>query len=237
MNEQTWESARVLAHNRRFMYLYLCRAFAKEPDAGLLELVGNAAEECSLLDDERGLGAQAHRRVVACLDGLGNDALGTLRRDYTRLFEGPEQPPVPPWESIIDGPVPLLFRESTLEVRRCYHEAGFESAGYPHEADDHLATELHFMAELSQQLEDALAQDEPDIDHARKVLATQRDFAQKRLRNWLPRFAQLFNETAVPSCDFYPAFASLADLHVARDLTAIGELDSLLSPADAPEQP
>ena len=126
------DAAGTMLANRCFLYRYLWRAFAAEPDDALLDIVADAhtREECALLDGEDGEGARLQDALaeVAAANGLGQ-----LRSVYTKLFIGPAKLPAPPWESVYATGEPLLFQESTLAVREAYRRAGYAAAGYPHE--------------------------------------------------------------------------------------------------------
>lgn len=208
------DSMELLLSNRRFLYTLLARAFASEPDGTLLAVVMDerTGEECALLDDEDGAGRRLWR-VLA--DEAAVDEGDRLRSEYTRLFLGPEKLPAPPWESVYANGEPLLFQESTLVVREAYRRSGYVSAGYPREADDHVAIELDFMATLAAKTCEA-ADD-------RDVLAAQLAFLEEHLLGWLDSFA-----ARLGSCDtvsrFYPSFARLAALTCRRDADVLREL-------------
>lgn len=208
------DSMELLLSNRRFLYTLLARAFASEPDETLLAVVmdGRTGEECALLDDEDGAGRRLWR-VLA--DEAAADEDDRLRSEYTRLFLGPEKLPAPPWESVYVNGEPLLFQESTLVVREAYRRSGYVSAGYPREADDHVAIELDFMATLAAKTCEA-ADD-------RDALAAQLAFLEEHLLGWLDSFA-----ARLGSCDtvsgFYPSFARLAALACRRDADVLREL-------------
>ena len=214
------DAAGTVLANRCFLYRYLWRAFAAEPDDALLDIVADAhtREECALLDGEDGEGARLQDALaeVAAANGLGQ-----LRSVYTKLFIGPAKLPAPPWESVYATGEPLLFQESTLAVREAYRRAGYAAAGYPHEADDHLAVELDFMATLAS---DARAAYEAgDKGRSADLLSVQRDFLREHLLAWVGAFAERLADSAGAGA-FYPRFAELAALVCARDAEVLEEL-------------
>ena len=142
--------------NRSFVYTYLWRAFAAEPDEAFLSAVADDAtlEECKLLAGEDSRAVQVQEALAAFVSNVP-DAPDALKGEYTKLFEGPGKLPAPPWESVYVCGEDLLFQPSTLEVREAYRSAGYQATGYPHEADDHLATELDFMGALSKRTQAA----------------------------------------------------------------------------------
>lgn len=207
------DSMELLLSNRRFLYALLARAFASEPDGTLLGVVmdEHTGDECALLDDEDGAGRRLWRMLA---DEAAADEDDRLRSEYTRLFLGPEKLPAPPWESVYVNGEPLLFQESTLVVRETYRRSGYASAGYPREADDHVAIELDFMAALAVKTCEAMDRD---------ALEAQRSFLEKHLLVWIESFAERLG-----SCDtvsgFYPSFARLAALVCRRDAEVLKEL-------------
>lgn len=209
------DSTKLVLGNRRFLYALVHRAFASEPDAALLAVVldEHARDECSLLDDADGAGLSLWRALA---DEAACDEDGRLRSEYTRLFLGPEKLPAPPWESVYVNGEPLLFQESTLAVRDAYRRAGYLAAGYPREADDHVAIELDFMATLASKSCEAAVLD-------REALAVQLAFLEEHLLVWMDSFAE-----RLCACDtvsgFYPSFARLAALVCRRDAEVLKEL-------------
>ena len=213
---------RMLLANRVFLYHCLSRAFVFEPDGALLDAASDNVvlkEACSLLDGDGDCGVELWGLISDAARARG--ALDELRGEYTRLFIGPNTPPVPPWESVFVSKDGLLFQESTLAVREAYRSQGFRAASYPHEPDDHLATELSFMAALSERTVRAF--EEGDIDRCKELLSSQVDFLQGHLLVWIREFSDRLNEVDGIS-SFYPSFASLAALVCERDVEVIEEL-------------
>ena len=137
--------------NRAFIYQYLWRIFSDAPDETLIKTtLGTAREQFELFFDADS--PEMKEFAALCVElqaALAFDAKATsLANDYTRLFIGPGKLPASPWESVYVCGEELIFQQSTLDVRAAYHAAGFTAAGYPHVPDDHIATELAFMAAL-----------------------------------------------------------------------------------------
>lgn len=210
--------------NRCFLYRYLWRAFAIEPDREFLSVVadGRTHEECALMlgKDSEGCMTQVS---LASLVAAPDDIDARLRDEYTMLFIGPAKLVAPPWESVYAGKGDLLFQESTLEVRESFRAAGYRASGYPREADDHLATELDFMATLSERALDAhRAQDEKGV---RLALSRQLLFLSEHLNEWLPSFCDRLDGGIESSFSrFYLDFALLAKAVCEADEMAVGEL-------------
>lgn len=214
----------ILLSNRHFLYTYVSRVFAAEPDEAFLSFVedDHTQEECALLDDAKKRGFVLQQAVVAILSGMpeGDSKVECLRSEYTKLFIGPGKLPASPWESVYITGEPLLFQESTLKVREAYRAAGFEAAGYPHEADDHIAIELNFLAVLAQKTLDACAAD--DADTAKDLIDHQAQFLKKHILAWVNQFADRL--TASKVSEFYSACANLASYVCKRDVDILNEL-------------
>lgn len=214
--------------NRAFLYSLAWRLLAESVDADVLTLAASedVATQVQLL-----VGAQAGRLTdvqqklaQAATDAHAHD----LNTEYTRLFIGPGKLPAPPWESVYLADGDLLFQESTLKVREAYKEAGYQAAGYPHEADDHVATELNFMVMLIQGTIDALQAG--NTQRARAFLLAQQKFLNGHLNKWLPSFADRLNEQAPSDTSpFYPLTAYFAAELCACDVEAVEDLLAALS--------
>lgn len=213
----------VALANRAFIYRYLWRAFADEPDGDYLDIVTSdqAQEEFALFAGENSELCRI-QSSIASYAASELDALTALRVEYTKLFVGPGALPAPPWESVYCCGEDLLFQESTLEVRNDYRASGYEAVGYPHEADDHLATEFGFMAALSSDA--ASAFDDGDVDRVEVILSRQLMFLSKHLNVWLPKMKERLDGADTKIGPFYRAFISLACGVCAKDVGAIGEL-------------
>ncbi len=123
--------------------------------------------------------------------------MGAWRRskpEYTRVLIGPASLPAPPWESVFTTGENLIFQESTLAVRAAYRAAGYVAAGYPREADDHLATELDFMATLAE--EACTAYEAGDAERAHASLQVQRQFLSEHLNTWAKPFSDRLERAA-----------------------------------------
>lgn len=217
----------VALANRSFVYTYLWRAFAADPDEALLATVASdqATEECVILAGEGSRAAQEQRALASAASAP--DALEALKSDYTRLFVGPGKLPAPPWESVYVSGEDLLFQPSTLEVRDAYRKAGYQATGYPHEADDHLATELGFMEALAK--DSQAAYEAGDSEKLQLLLSQQTMFLAQHLNAWLPKFVERLLITEAPKFgEFYPRFAALARELCAADSAALVEIANAL---------
>lgn len=183
---------RAALKNRLFAYRYVWRFFADYADTAFLGVVCDegSQEHFDLLFGKESDGAAIQRALADEARALlaEPDCLERLKTEYTKLFLGPKRLPSLPWESpYIDTPG-VILQQSTLEVRRAYHAAGYEASGYPHEADDHIAIELNFMASLCA---DCLSElDSGSSDGVNRLLGMQRDFLHDHLNRWVASFAE-----------------------------------------------
>ncbi len=137
--------------------------------------------------------------------GLADEAFDDLRADYTRLFIGPGEMKVAPWESVYFNDERLTFQKETLQVRAWYQRFGLQAERLYNEPDDHVGLELEFIAHLARLGLQALEQkDEATLTRSLKA---QRDFVSEHLMRWAPRFCeQTEKETHT---DFYRGIARL----------------------------
>ena len=122
-----------------------------------------------------------------------------LAVEYTRLFIGPSQPVVSPYESVHvdsdeDSPALLMVGPSARAVIKVYREAGLDMAEGVNEPPDHIATEIEFMYYLCRQ--EAGAWQASDSAEARTWRQRQRTFAAEHLGAWGIEFCGLVQEHA-----------------------------------------
>lgn len=214
---------------RQLLYAITARAFAAEPDeelaawcatdetdaalAFLAEAMADAGGEVELM------GGMAI--AAAAASGVGD---GTLAAEYMKLFVGPATPLAPPWESVYRSADGLLFQASTLAVRDAYRAAGFAAAGYPHEPDDHLGTELGFMTAMGERV--LRAWQAGDVSRALDDMRRQAEFLEEHLSLWASALRDRVTAAHVAGSvgPFYVAFADIACTLIACDDAMINEL-------------
>lgn len=136
-----------------------------------------------------------------------------LASDYSMLFLVPGQTYVRMWESPYTGKEGMVFQESTLDVRKRYHAAGFKLQAEKKFPDDHLAAMMDFMGRLGQRAYDAFADGRDD--ELATVLGMQCEFIDLHILTWIDDFAAA---VAIKDGDgLYAAFAVLAAAFVRRD--------------------
>jgi TorA maturation chaperone TorD len=176
--------------------------YAKEGGASYAESLGAACE------------------ALAVIDVASDEVLDDLKSEYTRLFIGPDNLEAPPWESMHTSALRSLFQEVTLEVRNCYRAQGFLPAEYPRVADDHIALEFAFLAQLGSRAQMAYAS--ADIETTRAALTASQQFLEDHLLVWLPKYV-LALESA-EKIDFYPVMAGFSLEFSKADKAALEEL-------------
>lgn len=87
-------------------------------------------------------------RLACVVDTADADA---CRREYARLFIGPNPAPCLPFESIWTEIPPLLMGRSHRDALRFYRSAGFEPRG-PSGPSDHAGVELGFVALIASRI-------------------------------------------------------------------------------------
>ena len=213
------ETVRALLAARAFLYAYVSRAFDGEPDEAFVAMVGgdDAAVLCSILGDS-GRGSALQAAVASLAAEIPLDA---LKASYTRTLLGPGKLPASPWESVYTGHERLVFQKTTLDVRDFFRSEGYIGAGYPHEPDDHLGTELAFMATLARKAESCY--ECGDVGECERLLEAQRRFIDEHLLRWVGSYSEQLQHS-VGQEPFYTAFASLAQLVCDEDRRMIEEL-------------
>ena len=214
------EAFELLLLNRNYLYQLLYKAFGREPDRAFFDLLtaAHTGESFALL------GGETLEKVPEYLERLHREAesldcIERLRDEYTRLFVGPLEMDAPPWESVYLGEEGMLFQESTLKVRECYRRFGLLPEEYPRVADDSLALELGFMAELARRAADALASG--DTDTLNLTLHGARDFLTEHLLFWVPKLVERLDKT---EGRFYPQLAHILDSFLKKDLETVNDL-------------
>lgn len=111
------------------------------------------------------------------------DRMGSLRREWFRLFLGAGTPDAPCWESFYREPNSHLFGKRTLEVRDWYRRYGLQIEKLYSEPDDHLGLMLGFVSRLVALEADALAAN--DEEAACKAASEQEEFLSEHVLPWL----------------------------------------------------
>ena len=144
------------------------------------------------------------------------ESVEVIRRDYNRLFFGPEPMIAPPYESVHRSQDRLVFERETLQVRAAYAEFALAAPRLNKEPDDHIALELSFLSTLCVRAMDLL--DADDDASAARHLAGVRDFLAQHLLVWGPT---CFDQAAAgATTSFYQGVARLGRATLAAARTA-----------------
>ena len=144
---QDHEAIQTLLDARGLAYESLARAFAEEPngDVALLFASEDFVETCSVLDDGKEP-CRPRSRTLRRRRG------GRARRHARPNTAGGSSPRRRTCTRGNRSTSPASASSFSVARWRCARRTGaqgFQAAGYPHEPDDHLATELHFMGRLA----------------------------------------------------------------------------------------
>lgn len=145
-----------------------------------------------------------------------DESVEVVRRDYNRLFFGPEPMIAPPYESVHLSQERLVFERETLQVRAAYAEFGLAAPRLNREPDDHIALELSFLSTLCVRAMDLL--DANDDASAAHHLAGVRTFLAEHLLVWGPTCFDQAADGATTS--FYQGVARLGRGTLAAARTA-----------------
>ncbi len=224
MTEDKKKIVEVLLANRLYLYSLLHKVFSRNPDGEILELLTAdiSGESFGLLSEEDG---DIMTKAADFLRTIRNEMadpkfLDALKSEYNSMFVGPLKIVAPPWESVYVGKEAMLFQESTLRVRQFYRSFGMIPEGYPRVADDSLALELAFMAELASRAVKAFAEGNDDALKTNVDGSTR--FLEEHLLVWVPR---LLEKLADATSDIlYPQMCLILDSFLKQDHAALGEI-------------
>lgn len=212
------EALAMLLRSRGLMYAMLSRCFGNAPDEAMLDILSSPEFDqiCSVLDDEEGTLSLLRAEVEAEGAKLGLDE---CRREYTACFIGPKTL-VSPWESVYITGEELIFQPCTLSVREAYRSEGFEASNGAHEPDDHIATEVDFLAKLAERASEEFADDESEI--ALSTLEASNAFLNEHLGVWIGAFSNAL-ESAELDGSFYWRIARFAVAFIDNDKALLEE--------------
>ena len=226
MDEATRESVEVLLCARVHVYRVFQSLFGGHPTEELLKVLADESTVEALrffASDSDDAFSAAEEAFAAELQEVTPEALDPV---YVRLFVGTGKMVAPPWESVYLRPDRLLFTEETLAVREAYRAQGFIPKGYPVVADDSLALELDFMAELAKAACDGFANGGEGYGEALNRLEASAAFLDGHLMVWIGRYLDALHQGGEDG--FYSKAAALVDAFLSCDREAIDELVAVL---------
>jgi len=215
-----YDSIAILLANRTYLYRLFQNIFGNEPTLEMFNSLNSEFTQTSLsllsLDDK----LSGIKDFLNKLEQDRENELDKARTEYTRLFLGPAKLPAPPWESVYVTEERLIFQESTLQVRQWYLKYNFVPVNFRTEADDHIALELDFMANLSAMAENSLANNQ--IDDLLNILNDQKGFLEEHLLAWVSTYvADLQAGTTHP---LYSGTADILNWFLKVDQAVVSEI-------------
>lgn len=180
----------------------LRQAFLSGPTMGLIDAIASVRPHELDLAPEA---VAAFNELVELVHGNRNRLpawLEDIQVEYTRLFIGPQAPPVLLYGSCHLLPTPSVMSEETLAVRDAYSKSGLVVERLNSLPDDHLGVELEFLFALTRAAADA-----DDEAEALRLVGERDEFIQRHLAGW---GGQVADEISKESQDpFFHALGSL----------------------------
>jgi putative dimethyl sulfoxide reductase chaperone len=181
-----------------------------------IELLGDSGKELKNAVD----------RYYDASENILTENIDCLEFEYNRLFVGPALLIAPPYESVYRTEDHLVMGETTLEVRRAYREANLVVRKTFKEPEDHIATELEYLAALQGRCLDALEKDDPR--EVQRLVHQEQSFAENHLLLWVPEFCKRIREGA--RMEFFRALADVLSLFVVKDMDILKAICLSISP-------
>ncbi|RNL21299.1 molecular chaperone TorD [Slackia faecicanis] len=145
------------------------------------------------------------RQWCAGAAGDVDEAVGSLQREWLRLFVGLGAPEASINESYYTEPNSIMFGQSTLSARAAYRAWGLESDRKASEPDDALGIMLAFCAHLVR--ESLRLGESGDEEASRKPLKAFEDFLVQHMLPWLSAWRYLVKQHA--KTDYYRGVGEL----------------------------
>jgi TorA maturation chaperone TorD len=211
MNNLQW-AENLIAHHLAFTFL--SQVFYEQPTLEFLQSI-TRPEDALFEDWPLELDLSPVDSGLALLQqfaaGWHDDQLTALRRDYARLFVGPDKLLATPWESVYRSTEGIVFERQTLEVRAMYREFGMPIPHLGKEPDDHIGLELRFVAHLCAVGLDAIQQG--SAAQLQTVLNGLERFFAEHLSQWADQC--LVKVSTQAQTDYYRGAARLASACIA----------------------
>lgn len=184
---------------------YLFQPPTKETAAQLKATsIGDDVRQIALeIGQENAFGAIAERfDAVHAELAASDDALGEIRREYTRVFTHPSYPVILLYEGVFTDvervaqglrstDAVLFVNPTAADAERCYRAVGFETNTYRVPADC-ITVELEFMSVVHREMARALLDN--DARGAGLFGEALENFKQEHVSKWIPRFFERCEE-------------------------------------------
>jgi putative dimethyl sulfoxide reductase chaperone len=193
-----------LLGNRSSTYAFLSRAYKEEPSLDFLNaLVRVFSTAKGGIGEDPTLTAFVQKIAGTDLASV----VSALATEYAALFLNVGKIPVYPFESVYTSAERLLMQQARDDVLKEYRKAGLAQTQDFREPEDHIALELDFMSNLGSRTLASLQAQETMA--AIESLRWQKDFFEKHLMVWVPKFCQDVGRAA--QSDFYRGVALLTN--------------------------
>lgn len=217
------EDIRYLLSARAFAYDLLKCIFLQEPSRKFLKLLieGEMVQAFPFYDSDIDLGS-AIDMILNYLkqpDVMSKKESQDLICDYTRMFIGPGEAQVSPWESIYTDVERVYFSKGTIEVRDAYRKYNLLPGRLGHEPDDHIGLELDFMHKLCEMAKEKT--EGLDQKGFLEILEDQKTFLDDHLLKWVPAWSRDVVKNA--EIDFYRGAVRLLNAYLRIDLKLLEE--------------
>lgn len=217
--------------NRASIYSFLSRIYLKEMTSEQVSELKSKGEALlpglPLSSHDEGVDASRMRSGLALIrhylkstaPGAVKDVQLDLAEDYAGVLLGVKGRIPHPSESAYLAGGKIMGRPYR-EVRRLYQTAGLVADPEFTEPEDHVATELSFMAYLAKETSTAIGKG--DKDFAAKLLQQQIDFQNMHLLRWVPKLCDDIVE--IGRTDFYRGAAKITKGFLAMDCSLVKNL-------------
>lgn len=195
----TKEEFKNRMNGRKALYTLLSHIFCREMDGALLEQLRNAdfPEEagCDCMNE-------GFDRVKYYLHSDVDNMEEELAADFASVFIGAgktTQDCAFPYESVYTSPGKLMMQDAWEEITKIYAEKSLAKAPEGAEIEDHIGTELEFVAHLCGWA--------AERDDRLNALKEQYDFIKNHIFNWIPQFVEDVKKFA--ETDYYKGMADI----------------------------
>ena len=221
------EDALNIFHARNYAYDILRRFFIEEPSKEYLKpfIYQKMIELFPFQEESKGIreGIQDIKNYLSSFDPVNNsEDYDNLHWDYTRMYIGPFEILVKPYESSYVSNDGLLFQETTMSVRKLYKQFAFQSVDHL-EADDHIGLELDFIFHLNQLCIESCNPDNANaLAEVNYLLQQQQTFINNHLLKYVKEFTK--GTILNADTDFYKGLAKILEHYILIDLNVLNEL-------------
>ncbi len=213
-HEHEAQIALTLAH-RTYRYTLFHLIFGAEPNTEIISKMFSSETQASFADIEPLISYIKENSDKA------NDPsfIEGIEASYRALFYAMGEQSVCAWESPYLDENGMLFQESTLDVRKYYHEAGLKLQAEKQFPDDHIAAIMDYLAHQSALTYERFADGlDADVLELSKI---QRSFIEKHLLTWVSKFAE--QVTANDSHGIYAVYANALVQSINNDYQILEE--------------